>query len=132
MRKDHHRILAESVDNALGEDGANALDEPGRQVLLDALQRPRRNACERLGPELASVHLVRHPLALGLDVLALPHGLRLTDDRDLRIPRELELARNLNVQDGIAALVVVKDDRADGPFDNLLIGACWRCVQRQA
>ena len=132
VRQDHHRVLAERIDDALRQDRTDPLDEPRGEIPLDALQRPRRNAREGLCLELAAVHLVRHPLALGLDVLALPHGLRLTDDRDLRIPRELEFARNLNVQDRISALVVVKHDRADGPFDNLLIGACWRCVQRQA
>lgn len=71
--KHFERIFAESAHDGLGEPGAHAFDEARAQVALDAFKRLGRHADDLLRLELPPVHLVRSPLALGLDGFALPH-----------------------------------------------------------
>ena len=122
--EDVERVFAEGVDDALREDLADALYEPGREVALDADERLRRDARDRLRLELASVDLVGHPRASRGDLLAFPHRLRLADDSYLVELPEREAGRQLDVEDGIAVLVVVEHDRLDRPFERL---ACFFC-----
>src|SRR5262249_6913066 len=62
--------LAEDLDDLAGEVRADALDEPGAEVLLDAGCRVRRGGAEAVRLELQAVVAVLGPGAGSLEVLA--------------------------------------------------------------
>ena len=72
------------------------------------------------------MYLVRHPLSDCGDLLALPHGLGLADDRDLASAGKLELSRGLDVEHGVAVLLVVENDGPDGPLHLLAAALLFR------
>ena len=117
-----HRLLAKGLDDATGEHRTDALDQPRSEIALNPLERARGDADELVGLELAAVDLVLDPGADRLHVLALPDRLGAADDGDHGRTGELEVARQLDVQDGVAVFVVVEDDALDRPLDRLLAG----------
>ena len=55
------RAFAEHLDDAAGVGRADALDEAGAEILLDAFDGVRRHAADRLGLELFAVLAVLYP-----------------------------------------------------------------------
>ena len=113
-----HRLGAELVDDAVGEHGADAVDQPAREITAHALGGPRRDAGDALRLELASAHGVVHPLAHGVQLLALPGSRAGAEHGDLALGEaESPVLRKRDVQDGEAVLVVAEDDALHRPVD---------------
>ncbi len=70
---DLERVLPKLLDDSLGHDRANALDEPRAKVLLDAMHRGWNHRFIMDDPELLAVFSMTGPLPLGLNDLS-GHG----------------------------------------------------------
>ena len=119
IRQHVERILAERLHDALRQNLADAAYQTRREILLDPVQRLRGHAGDVVRLELPPVHLVRHPLTFGADVLALPDGLGLADDRNLVQPTQGITRRQFDVKHRVAVFLVVVDDRANRALHRL-------------
>jgi hypothetical protein len=113
------RRLAEGVDQLPGVDRADALDQAGGEVLLDALQRGRRGGAEEGGLELDPMGAVVDPGSRGLDELAGADRGRSAHDGD-----QLALAAHLDPEHAEAVLGVVVGDPLDQAGQGLALGGC--------
>ena len=123
--EDVDRLRAEAVDDAVCEDGADAADEPAREVAAHALDGLRRNAFDGLRLELAPAHGVVDPLPRRMQLLAFPGGRAGSQDGDLA-RGEAECPVRLgggDVENGEARLVVPEHDGLDGAVDRLHLHA---------
>ena len=96
-------VGAESPDQALGVDRADAADQPRRQIALDALQRGRCTGLEEGRPELLAMGAVVDPAAARLDELAGGDHCYPPDDGD-----QVLLAARLDTQHAKSVLRIVE------------------------
>ena len=112
------RVGAELVDDAVGEHGADAVDQSAREIAAHAFRRLRRNAGDALRLELAAAHGVVHPLTHGVQFLALPRRRTGAEHSDLALGEaESPVLGKRDVQDGEAVVVVAEDDALHRPVD---------------
>ena len=88
---------------------ADALDQAGAEVLLDALDGVRRRGPQLVGLELQAVIAVLRPVARGFEILPSGHGRQVADDGDQPAP-----PLDLHAQHREPVLRVVKGDAFDG------------------
>jgi len=109
--------LAEFGDQPFGEMGADALDQPGAQVLLDAVQRGRKRGPHERGLELEAVVTVVLPAPASVDVLAGLDGRGRAEDGD-----EVPVTPDLHAQDAEAAVGAVEGHALNQPGKGLAFG----------
>ena len=114
------------IDPAQGEEGTAALvakfrtlaEQNGTDVSVEEWctgNLPR--------PELATMHLVGHPFAHGMELLALPHGAAIAYDQTLRaLQPERAVVAAGDAQNGKSGLVVPEDNPYDSSVDCILTG----------
>jgi len=107
------------LDQAAGVDGTDSLDHPRAEVAFDSGQSVRRRDLEKNRPKLLAMLAVRDPVARGGGVFARGDDRCVTDQSD-----EIALTLDLQAQDAIAAVSVVKRHPLDEPIKKLETGPC--------
>src|SRR5262249_4715835 len=107
---DGQGALAEDVDNLAREMWTDPLDEPGGEILGDALGRVRRSCPQLVRLELKPSVTVVDPAAACLNILAGHRVGQIADYRDQVTP-----APRLDAQDNEAVLGILERDALDGP-----------------
>ena len=114
-------VLAELPDQFLCVNRADAFDHAAAQVFLDPFAGGWRGAGEQLGLELQTEFLVPDPATFGGEPFSGRDGGERTDDGDV-----LTLAGDTDLEDGEAAVLVVKADALDQAGEAIGRTLRWR------